>query len=907
MTCTSCKRTGEKCSFCRIPMKRGPSKGQRRESSASTVSNGSAASEKSSTTSNNTAGPNSKEPVSPGTLVGPPPLLPSETFRKRAFSSSASSTAAMYPHHNITGSPYSHPAALQPLLHQHQHQHQEYLVQNQDQNQNPQNLNTTRLLAPPPPQQALVSPTRLPSIDFITSTTTGNSTSTTSEPTQQPQASVHLPPWAPVSPLTAAPAAPPLPPSHPQINPPHLTHPAAGFPNHHQHQQSPYYPAPHPQGPPNSLPVPDAAHPQPSFSGQPVVGAGGGPFMGPHHGGPLPLPQMMPLGLSALGPGGPGPIGSPALAGHAEHTHHQPPLLRSGYSSRSNSVPSYLPSDAMPLQLGMPMPMPPAPISLPLQIPIPMSMQDDNPKSPKMQRLSSPQPSQTTNLGATHMDALAAAAASSEEAQGWPNWQDRHIDSYYQIVHPTLPILPSSKPKLRAFLARSSNIDLRGAVLAGVNALAWPSNGSGSNSERAELLGAVARVAQSSGGLVSEELDAETRQLYMVCLLLLYLGTGEAMWLSGAVSIAYSLEMHLALTQNQREKEEEEEAVAQRRLFLVLVVLDTLNSASKYSPPFIPNTLINFNVDRDAACFGAQRTGGAEIVKLCILLRHVCQAATSQSAAVSTEPLYKELDAARSDIEGMWDTVPVLKALYNAVLVSIYNLQITSSPSSDVSPPSVDHQNRLYLVCFQTVSTLNDLATLMVSPLISVSPLMGYFYGVVGDAACKVVEVLPKQGVYFKCDSDAALDGASSPQLQGVRHTEADIVALRSQTLDLLAYLQGSASQGSFVGAQHSALLKKMDSILRETRERNGNRNQEQMQLSPKSTAYHSQNRSVSPTDARLLQSLRGSPPRHPHPQHTQGQSPNQAQSQGITMMATTSHSALEKLASVADKVKLFI
>lgn len=481
-------------------------------------------------------------------------------------------------------------------------------------------------------------------------------------------------------------------------------------------------------------------------------------------------------------------------------------------------------------------------------------------------------------------------------------------------------------------------MDLRGAVLAGVNALAWPSIGSGGSSDgRAVLLGAVARVAQSSGGLVSEELDAETRLLYMVCLLLLYLGTGEAMWLSGAVSIAYSLEMHLATSaststtaagqpQSQREQEEEDEGVAQLRLFLVLVVLDTLNSASKSSPPFIPTSLINFSSVQDGVWFGPQGTGGAEIVKLCIVLRHVCQATTAQATAVSTEtaaePLYRELDAVRAEVEGIWDTVPVLKALYHAVLVSICNLQLTSTPPSAVKPPRAEHHNRLYSVCFQMVSTLNDLATLMVSPLISVSPLMGYFYGVVDAAACKVVEVLPKQGVYFECASYAAIDDALSPQLQGIKHTEADIAALRLQTMELLRYLQAAASQGSFVGAQHSALLKKMDLILRENQDRNGNCNQEQMQLSPKSTDYHSphshnqsQNRSVSPTDARLLQSLRGgSPPRYPHshhshshPQHTHSHSQTQPQSQGIAMMATTSHSALEKLASVADKVKLFI
>lgn len=492
------------------------------------------------------------------------------------------------------------------------------------------------------------------------------------------------------------------------------------------------------------------------------------------------------------------------------------------------------------------------------------------------------------------------------------NWQDRQIDSYYQIIHPTLPILPSSKIKLRAFLAACPNPDLQAALLSGLNGLAIkmasPGLSSSVTTNKSELLHAISQISESCGGLISDELPRGSRSLYLVCLIFMYLYTDESMWLSSAISIAYSMNLHSDSAPTSpnptiNSRSEEDSWSASRRLFLVLVILDSMTGAVKNIPPFIPESMIQFDEDRDAMCFGSR--SGVEILKLCMVLRHVCRVKHQPSLHIIPS-LYAELDSVKTEIEGIWDTIPILKALYHSVLATICSLQF--SPESTVA----DH-NLIYSACVKMISNLSDLNTLMVSPLISVSPLMGYFYQLVCDGACKILSVLPTSGVQF---SNVTSESPATP----IAHSVADIAALHDQTMKLLVYLQASGSSGSFFFG-HPVLLKRMERILQargQSRDEDAvsprhhpyqqpqhhlqhHHQQQQPQPQPQQQQQQQQQSPLPPSPptelantckyevtsaTRLLQSLRGSPP---------------------TIMMATSHSALEKLANAAEKVNLFI
>lgn len=508
--------------------------------------------------------------------------------------------------------------------------------------------------------------------------------------------------------------------------------------------------------------------------------------------------------------------------------------LRSGHTSRSNSVPSYLPSDVAEKKF----------------YPDPEETQQPpaRPTSPGMSPKTTPSiASNTTNT----------------------TWEDRQVDSYYQIIHPTLPILPSSKIRLRSFLAACPNETLRTALLSGLNGLARkvsnPSTAVSAN--KSELLRAVLEMSESTGGLVSEEMPLESKSLYLVCLIFLFLYTDESMWLSSAVSIAYSMKLHVLPASG--------EDSGSRRLFLVLAILDSMNSAVKNVPSFIPEGMIHFDEDRDALCFGSR--SGVEILKLCIVLRRVCRVKLQSSCSPYTETylesLHTELEAVRRDVEGMWDTVPILKALYHSVLVNLYSLrlQVTQSPST---------------YCAKMMANLTELSSLLVSPLISVSPLMGYFYQLICEGVCDVVQALPSIG----------------DQIQN-----ADF---RDKTLKLLDYLQGpgSGSTANCLFAARSGLLSKMDRLLRENgvissgNSNNNNNNIHMTDVSQTPPGYSEARSPSSTSSASTVSSMAGY--KYEGHNYEQGLQQNKPAIRGIMM---TAHSGLDKLANVAEKVKLLI
>jgi hypothetical protein len=384
-----------------------------------------------------------------------------------------------------------------------------------------------------------------------------------------------------------------------------------------------------------------------------------------------------------------------------------PDELRSGYSSRSNSVPSYLPSET-PKKLR--------------QSSFSSTSSYDSVKSPQL----SPRSSATItapcnsnphdNIGSNSNSVnniISGTAGLALDAY----WQNRQIDTYYQIIHPTLPLLPNSKISLRQFLSRSNESQqqhLAAAVLAGINGLTVRhTDPKAAAAHCRQLLSAVLDMGQACGGLVSEGLTPVAQTLYLLCLVCLFLFTDESMWLSSAISVAYSMKLHLSYSAADTVLDKETR-MGRRRLFLVLVVLDTMNASTKALPQLVPNEYVRFDEAADAACFPSPV--GIQLVKLCLALR------ASRSGNVSRT----ELDRVKADIESLWDTNPVLKALYYSVLLT-----------HAINAKSANSDNQLPHI-------VTELTSLMVSPLISVSPLMPFFFMFVVNGA----EHLPPMSPY---------------------------------------------------------------------------------------------------------------------------------------------------------------
>lgn len=828
-------------------MKRGPSKGQRRDSSS--------------------VGETSNDNVINSPESPPPPPTPPHLARKRAFSSLyPTTTSTPTPTSAATTTNNSSPSFFSSPL---------PAIPQQNIRHNSINSITSNN------SQQLPSPNRLPSIDFITTATSPSSTPS-------------------VWPILAISSA------------------ANGYPS--------------------SLHLPDISASSKGFSGSGVMSSSGAIINNSAR--QLPFIQSTAAATANLNSAA---VDDMTFGSNSVNA----TLVRStGHNtSRSNSVPSTLPSNnginsinaedaSSPEQLF------PSPTLIPKSPENAFFHVTDPPTSPN---LPLQQPTSTLTLS-SHIvpgPGLSPAPTSANASvnpttpmvpEEWPNWKDRQIDSYYQIIHSTLPILPSSKVKLKAFLADCPNQNLRNALLSGLNGLAikTPSPGTSWSSHKTDLLHAVTTVSLSSGGYVSQDLPLESRLVYLVCLIFLFLYTDEPLWLSSAISIAYSMNLHYnTMTQNHISPRAKDSASSSRRVFLVLVILDTMNAAVRSTPPYIPEAMIQFTEDLDAMCFGSP--SGVEILKLCMGLRHVCrvQSLSQQqpsplhaTAAATAVQLDTELDAVKAEIEGVWDTVPILKALYHAVLVNICGLQFNTLD-----------QDIIYASSVKMVLNLNELNTLMESPLISVNPLMGYFYHLVCDGACKVLAVLPSHSHYDYHHHN------NQQHHQYNQAQAAEVSVLRSQTIQLLTYLKTTErAAGFFLG--HPMVRKRMDRILNDLEpisphsqmrspfvaqyqnqpqnQHQNHRHTPQSGVAEEQLPYRSppplkpqqqpqpqsSQLSASAVDdcqyeitsaTRLLQSLRGSPPR------------GGPSAQVITMMAATSHSALERLANVADKVKLFI
>lgn len=291
-------------------------------------------------------------------------------------------------------------------------------------------------------------------------------------------------------------------------------------------------------------------------------------------------------------------------------------------------------------------------------------------------------------------------------------WDDRCMDSYYQLVHPTLPVLPGSRAKLRARLMACSNSNIRSALLDSVSGLVSAHlNEASSVDFRAQV---IAKLP-----ILTSNLDVQNKILVLMCTLLYYLQTSESSWLGVSVGLAHDLMNDLDAQQSDSKRrrlsvsgsprssisdtDENDEKIA-RRLFLITVVVARLHAAVKHQPSMIPNDSVALDIIKDEECFDTGAFAariGVQMVKLSMLCDSTSQP-PEQLAKVR-----RHLDDLRVQMESLWDTSPILKALYYFV--------------------AVVHDQAVGGNSLQLLNDINVLTALIDSPLVSVSPLVSFF------------------------------------------------------------------------------------------------------------------------------------------------------------------------------------
>jgi hypothetical protein len=276
-------------------------------------------------------------------------------------------------------------------------------------------------------------------------------------------------------------------------------------------------------------------------------------------------------------------------------------------------------------------------------------------------------------------------------SDGLQGWDERALDAYYQLVHPTLPVLPGSRVQLRQQLLACPNSSLRNGLLSILGGLVQKQEtpGGGPPVDRdyfrqPAIHGITQSYGQSTTGVVA---------IRLMTTVLIYVQSQDPLWLGAAVALTYELRRLVKPTHPTRSEAgpvDDETLAMTKRLYQVVVVLDHIHSVAHGVPVHI------YEVDRDLCSPYPSGMQGPDAT-----LAHMIRFAVLAASPTAT---LAEVEAFGSTIAPLWDTTPVLRALY-------YFAHIAIGRRSGADYGQI-MQNAAAL-CF-----------LLESPLVSVSPLV---------------------------------------------------------------------------------------------------------------------------------------------------------------------------------------
>lgn len=386
----------------------------------------------------------------------------------------------------------------------------------------------------------------------------------------------------------------------------------------------------------------------------------------------------------------------------------------------------------------------------------------------------------------TPPDRASEQQLSSQMGSGLFHWDDRCIDAYYRTIHPTLPILPPNRGQLRARLMSCPDRDLQSTFWAilttcvkkqpGYLTVAISGAGAGANSSNNNNSPRISQPINTSA-LLFPKLDSGNGQvLRLTCLILLYLDSRSSLILAAACTLASEMRLHEAVAASYMDDEA-------RRLFLILVILDRLHAAiNPHMRLSIAEEHIVLDAQNDTRCFNGSQAS-FELVRLALFLGQVTaqtqKSPISATASFSSWPPAVQLEELGRNLETMWDTAPVLRAVYCfARLVLARKVGLGSQ-----SVKSVQAGDALSLVF------------VIENPLVCVSPLMPHFATVLNETLCLLVGA---PGETAKSDSDLKSNGrgatSNSPDPRLAQLVDVIKHVILQQSPQLLPLLQQGLS-----------------------------------------------------------------------------------------------------------------
>lgn len=395
-----------------------------------------------------------------------------------------------------------------------------------------------------------------------------------------------------------------------------------------------------------------------------------------------------------------------------------------------------------------------------------------------------------SNTGTCRNDSLSFDLSTNDSLQSY--WDDQAINFYYQVIHPTLPILPHSKLKLKAWLSNCQDTSLSSALLSGILGISKLSSStcatslfaetpvtSSTNSSpeaisihKSKVLNAVLSVLADSKEL--ESFSSSQKGVFVVLLVFLFLFTNDSFWLGSAVSTIYGINSEFGKDYNGNGNDnpnsnhqtilkksdniiftETDFRTHFRRMFLILVILDCLNNASTRQPTLFSENAIDFDETRDLSVFAGSQSG-IYMTKLCLIFRNAENVKHHERNSLfrqqtlcfdpmrltnSIHGLLTELEDIKLEIENLWDSAPILKAVYYSVEISVLALNFMLYSVSGNHSTS-DLNNKCFINASRMLETLQELSAILVSPLISSSVLVPHFYSIVIDNVCRLAQIL---------------------------------------------------------------------------------------------------------------------------------------------------------------------
>ncbi|EEB06871.1 transcription factor [Schizosaccharomyces japonicus yFS275] len=316
-------------------------------------------------------------------------------------------------------------------------------------------------------------------------------------------------------------------------------------------------------------------------------------------------------------------------------------------------------------------------------------------------------------------------------------WDEAAIDRYYLLIHSTFPILHHSKARLRAEL-ENAPVHLRSSCLHAIYSLVnrppFSSQGHSFHNTPSKAIGMLNLLCTSVQVLSNRILHLQTMILLAIesdqrgpATITGKNGLPQSMWLGAAVGLACNMRLHMQghlSFKSITEDIDSSEALC-RRAWWVLVVLDRWHSMSTCSPLFIPEQLIRLTF-QDQKLLGSFPS---HLVRLSLIVGHLSSAYQSPTFSARDDPIVAE--QIRSEIDAFRESVDVVWGQMNLLTLAVTHVKVLLELAWQAPPASV-------------LKPALKMATILPSSSTPLTPLNHHFFSL---AACVLIGVFDVPGL----------------------------------------------------------------------------------------------------------------------------------------------------------------